>query len=87
MRSRIGDLISRDIKEGGLAMAEQMDQQQIAEKAARLKAERDHLAHRPENDDHANEGIVSTPFVDQAPSGAFDAEGHRPVLERSRKVR
>lgn len=26
-------------------------------------------------------------FADQAPSGAFDAEGHRPVLERSAKVR
>lgn len=68
-------------------MTKQTEQQQIAEKAARLKAEGDQTSHRPENDAHANEGIVSKPFEDQAPSGAFDAEGHRPVLERSRKVR
>ncbi|PXA97628.1 hypothetical protein DMC47_12800 [Nostoc sp. 3335mG] len=70
-----------------MAMTEQTEQQQIAEKAARLKAELDETTHRLDNDDHSNEGIVSTPFQDQAPSGAFDAEGHRPVLERSRKVR
>lgn len=68
-------------------MAEQISQQSIAEQAALLKAERDEAMQRPENDDHANEGMISTPFKDQAPSGAFDAEGHRPVLERSRKVR
>ena len=68
-------------------MTEQTDQQQIAEKAARLKAGLDETTQRPENNDHANEGIISTPFQDQAPSGAFDAEGHRPILERSRKVR
>ena len=68
-------------------MAEHTPQPDIMEKAASLKAERDAAMQRPENDDHAHEGIISTPFVDQAPSGAFDAEGHRPVLERSRKVR
>ncbi len=31
--------------------------------------------------------MTSTPREGQAPSGALDAEGHRPVLERSRKVR
>nr|WP_314444121.1 hypothetical protein [uncultured Sphingomonas sp.] len=30
---------------------------------------------------------AETPRPDYAPSGALDAEGHRPVLERSRKVR
>jgi hypothetical protein len=68
-------------------MTDQVDQQQLAHKAERMKSARDATMHRPENDDHANEGMISTPFEDQAPSGAFDAEGHRPVLERSRKVR
>ncbi|NTS66274.1 hypothetical protein HRV97_14015 [Sphingomonas sp. HHU CXW] len=68
-------------------MAEQANQQELAQKAARLKAEQDVTVNRPDNDDHAHEGVTSTPFEDQAPSGAFDAEGHRPVLERSRKVR
>lgn len=63
------------------------DQQELAHKASQRKAEHDPTAHRPQNEDHADTGIVSTPFTDQAPSGAFDAEGHRPVLERSRKVR
>ncbi|MBN2973112.1 hypothetical protein JW805_13890 [Roseomonas aeriglobus] len=67
-------------------MSDIEDQQTIAARALDTKmanAER----HHPDTDDHANEGIVSTPHADQAPSGAFDAEGHRPVLERSRKVR
>jgi len=34
-----------------------------------------------------NHGITSNPRPDYPPSGAFDAEGHRPVLERSRKER
>ena len=68
-------------------MADQVTQEELAEKAAQLKTARDQAQYRPENDDHADEGMISTPFEDQAPSGAFDAEGHRPVLERSRKVR
>ena len=61
------------------------DQQRIAEEALRLKAEGEQ--HHSETGDHADEGMTSIPFADQAPSGALDAEGHRPVLERSRKVR
>lgn len=68
-------------------MTGQTPQSELTEQALHLKAERDAASHRPENDDHADEGMISTPFTDQAPSGAFDAEGHRPVLERSRKVR
>lgn len=34
-----------------------------------------------------NEGMMSTPRSDYPQSGAFDAEGQRPALERSRKVR
>jgi hypothetical protein len=35
----------------------------------------------------ADEGMRPLPNQDIAPSGALHAEGHRPVLERSRKVR
>jgi hypothetical protein len=35
----------------------------------------------------ADNGMRSTPREDYPASGAFDAEGQRPVLERSRKVR
>ena len=35
----------------------------------------------------ADEGMRPLPNSDIAPSGALDQEGHRPVLERSRKVR
>ncbi|HZF42638.1 MAG TPA: hypothetical protein VEZ48_04450 [Sphingomonadaceae bacterium] len=41
----------------------------------------------PETGEHADPGVKSIPRDDLPPSGAFDAEGHRPVLERSRKVR
>ena len=68
-------------------MTDQVTQQELSEKAAQLKTDREEAQHRPENDDHADKGMISTPFEHQAPSGAFDAEGHRPVLERSRKVR
>lgn len=37
--------------------------------------------------DTANEGSVRSLNPDAPVEGAFDAEGHRPVLERSRKVR
>ena len=35
----------------------------------------------------AHEGMRPLPNTAVAPSGALNAEGHRPVLERSRKVR
>ena len=35
----------------------------------------------------AGEGMRPLPNRDMAPSGALEQEGHRPVLERSRKVR
>lgn len=63
---------------------EQMDASALALK---LKTEGAAAPERPENSDHANQGLKSLPFADQALSGALDAEGHRPVLERSRKVR
>jgi hypothetical protein len=41
----------------------------------------------PSAGEHGGDGLKSTPRPDYPPSGAFDAEGHRPVLERSRKER
>ncbi|MFN7165105.1 MAG: hypothetical protein ACK4P2_09845 [Hyphomonas sp.] len=41
----------------------------------------------PLPDPTPDEGMISAPQEGQPPSGALDAEGHRPVLERSRKVR
>jgi hypothetical protein len=61
-------------------------QTQLAEKAAALKhAAPD--APRPAPEQTANQGMAAKTRPGQAPSGAFDAEGQRPVLERSRKVR
>ncbi len=61
-------------------------QAELARKALRAVQESAHQPH-PENEPTANDGHVPSPRPDQAPSGALDAEGHRPVLERSRKVR
>ena len=54
--------------------------------AAALKAEANKPTH-PDAGQTAHEGMNSTPNAGIAPSGAFDAEGQRPVLERSRKTR
>ncbi|PKP81802.1 MAG: hypothetical protein CVT79_08595 [Alphaproteobacteria bacterium HGW-Alphaproteobacteria-18] len=35
----------------------------------------------------AGDGQIHEKRADEPPMGALDAEGHRPVLERSRKVR
>ena len=43
--------------------------------------------HHPSADQTAHEGMTDTPNTGIAPSGALDAAGQRPVLERSRKVR
>lgn len=58
-----------------------------ARRALRMKrAAGDHAANRPSSRT-AGEGMRSLPNGGIAPSGALDAEGHKPVLERSRKVR
>lgn len=70
--------------EADRASAAQVEQSQHALAVKQAGAsEPDH----PKTGDHADEGVKSIPFEDQPPSGALDAEGHRPVLERSRKVR
>lgn len=62
-------------------------QEAKAKDALRQKNEGAQPPSHPPTEDHADKGMKSIPFEDQPPSGAFDAEGHRPVLERSRKVR
>lgn len=63
------------------------EQVKLSEEALALKKANEQKPHHPASEDQANEGMNSTPRPDQPPSGAFDAEGQRPVLERSRKVR
>ena len=43
--------------------------------------------HHPASGRTADKGMNDLPNGGIAPSGAFDAEGQRPVLERSRKAR
>lgn len=62
------------------------EQQEIAQRALQMKKDAP-SPEQPRNDRHGTDGPVMTPREDYPPSGAFDAEGHRPVLERSRKVR
>lgn len=62
-------------------------QTDLAAKAKKLKEDGVQAPDHPDGGRQSNEGMVSKPHTDQAPSGAFHAEGQRPVLERSRKVR
>lgn len=68
-------------------MAEK-SQVDVAQKALKLKREgeesRDYLKHQERS---AGDGPIATRNTEEPVSGALDAEGHRPVLERSRKVR
>jgi len=61
-------------------------QQAFASKAMDLKKAAQE-PHHPSSERTAHDGMNDTPNTDIAPSGAFNAEGQRPVLERSRKVR
>ena len=61
-------------------------QEAEAKRAMKLKSDAP-VAPRPSPGQTANEGMNPTPNSTIAPSGALDAEGQRPVLERSRKVR
>lgn len=63
------------------------DQVAIAERALAMKQKADAEAPKPPETRNANEGMRPIPNTDIAPSGALNQEGHRPVLERSRKVR
>lgn len=61
-------------------------QHDIAAKAMELKNAAP-PPHHPSPERTAHEGMSDAPNTGIAPSGAFDAEGQRPVLERSRKSR
>ncbi|MDX5332304.1 MAG: hypothetical protein LPK04_14010 [Caulobacteraceae bacterium] len=61
-------------------------QSDIAAEAQRLKAEAA-TPKRPDNARTADGGMKPQPNEDIAPSGALDAEGHKPVVERSRQAR
>lgn len=66
------------------------DQIELSEKALNLKQQGDpaedaeYLQHQT---DTAGEGRIPDMGDHNLPMGALDAEGQRPVLERSRKVR
>jgi len=57
-----------------------------AQHAMAMKAEAPPPAH-PDPGRTADQGMADHPNAGAAPSGALDAQGQRPVLERSRKVR
>ena len=63
------------------------DQAAIAARVRELKQSGDKARPHPPTGRHASEGKRSIPRENYPPSGAFDAEGHRVVVERSRKVR
>jgi len=66
-------------------------QADIAARVLTQKQQADVAPHAPQADagtgETAGAGMTPTPRENYPPSGAFDAEGGRPVLERSRKVR
>jgi hypothetical protein len=59
----------------------------MAAKAMTLKKAGATPPDHPETENQSAAGFQSLARPDYPPSGAFDAEGHRPVLERSRKER
>ena len=63
-------------------------QSEVAAKAMKLKQQgaqpREYLKHQSRS---SGDGPIAATNVEEPVSGALDAEGHRPVLERSRKVR
>jgi len=61
-------------------------QEAEAKRAMQMKSKAPAARH-PSPGKTANQGMNPTPNSTIAPSGALDAEGQRPVLERSRKVR
>jgi hypothetical protein len=66
------------------ARADLVDNQR---RALSMKQDADAEAPKRPKSRTANKGMRSVPNETMAPSGALNEEGHRPVLERSRKVR
>lgn len=61
-------------------------QSDAAQRALKMKTQADE-PRQPPAGETADEGMTPVPNSTIAPSGALDAEGHRPVVERSRKSR
>ncbi|KAB7647638.1 hypothetical protein [Polymorphobacter fuscus] len=76
-------------------MTEPRSKESQADIAARVHDQKQRAdAEAPGHAEQASEGttpgdagMTSSPRPDYPPSGAFDAEGQRPALERSRKAR
>jgi hypothetical protein len=69
---------------------EKAPNEQVEKAQAALRLKQENAPDRPYLDRQektADTGAITAPNPDAPVSGAFDAEGHRPVLERSRKVR
>ncbi|MGY6551531.1 MAG: hypothetical protein ACXIT4_06490 [Erythrobacter sp.] len=63
-------------------------QQEIAEKALEMKkSDKTEPEYLERQSKHAGKGPIEELNQEEPVSGALDSEGHRPVLERSRKVR
>ncbi len=72
--------------EGGSGASPRGDLQATARKALAMR-EANMSGPRYPQPATSEEGMRSIPNREAAPSGALNQEGHRPVLERSRKVR
>lgn len=59
----------------------------LSRNALALKRENAESPHHPKPGSTPGQGMDAQPNASTAPSGALNQEGHRPVLERSRKVR
>jgi hypothetical protein len=62
-------------------------QRKIAERALTLKQKSHSADSKKPKSRTTGKGMRPLPNEEIAPSGALEQEGHRPVLERSRKVR
>jgi len=66
--------------------SEKTELQKNMEKALDMKREAESATQIPD-DQTADKGMQNNPNEKIAPSGALNAEGHKPVLSRSRGVR
>ncbi len=69
-------------------MSRPNDQTRLANKALEMKQKAgEDQAYLDHQTDTAGDGPIAERNREEPVMGALDAEGHRPVLERSRKVR
>ncbi|HEX8568746.1 MAG TPA: hypothetical protein VF699_02325 [Caulobacteraceae bacterium] len=70
-----------------LERTRKQDQRALSRGALTMKRANARPARHPAAGRTSGEGMNSRPDIARAPSGALHEEGHRPVLERSRKTR